>query len=363
MNIAFRADASYKIGSGHVVRGLVLADAFKAQGCNVVFVSRLLDGHLISLIRSRGFEVLILGSGLTNPDNISSSDWLGVSQQDDANETIENLKERVIDILFVDHYSLDTKWETFTRPYVRSIAVIDDLANRNHNCDFLIDHNFRSDNSNSYKDLVPEACKTLLGLQYAILSPEYRDFKKTMSTRTGSITRVLIYFGGTDWQNMTTLALKVLSQDEFYFLEVDVVVGSNYPFLSDLEELISKRPKTNFHQSLSSLASLMSVADLAIGAGGSTMWERMSMGLPALVISLADNQLLACKSLQKEDLIHYLGSYNDMSSDILTKSLRERIYNTEHNSTLSSRISEYVDGFGDLRIVQEILPPSSDLIN
>jgi UDP-2,4-diacetamido-2,4,6-trideoxy-beta-L-altropyranose hydrolase len=363
VNIAFRADASYKMGSGHVVRSLVLADTLKAQGCNVVFVSRLLNGHLISLIRTRGFEVVILGSSLTITDNTTSTDWLGVSQQDDANETIENLKERVIDILFVDHYSLDTKWETFIRPYVDSIVVIDDLANRNHNCDFLIDQNFRSDNFNCYEALVPEACKTLLGLQYAILSPEYRDFRKTMSTRTGSITRVLVYFGGTDWQNMTTLVLKVLSQDEFRFLEVDVVVGSNYPFLLDLEELISGRPKTNLHQSLPNLASLMSVADVAIGAGGTTMWERMSMGLPALVISLADNQLPACKSLQKEDLIHYLGSYNDASDGMLTKYLRERIYNTEQNSDLSSRISEYVDGLGDLRIAQEILPLSSELVN
>lgn len=363
MNIAFRVDASYEMGSGHVVRSLVLADTITAQGCRVVFVCRLLDGHLISLIRSRGFEVVVLGDGSASTKRATSTDWLGVSQQDDAKHTTEALKGRLIDILFVDHYSLDTAWETLIRPHVGSIVVIDDLANRDHNCDFLIDQNFRNDNFSCYEALVPDTCKTLLGLRYAILAPEYRAFRKTMSARNGIINRVLVYFGGTDWQNMTTLALKALSQDEFRFLEVDVVVGSNYPFLSDLKELISRRSKTNLHQSLPNLASLMSFADLAIGAGGTTMWERMSMGLNALVISLADNQLPACESLQKEDLIHYLGSYNDLSVGMLTKYLRQRIANTEQNSDLSSRISEYIDGLGDLRIVQAILPPSAELVH
>ena len=352
MNIAFRADASYKIGSGHVFRCLVLADTFKAQDCNVIFISRLLDGHLIDLIRARGFEVITLGDGVAKNDNTSSIDWLGVSQEGDANETIENLEGRVFDILLVDHYSLDIEWETYIKPYTDSMAVIDDLANRNHNCDFLIDQNFRNENFDCYDSLVPAVCKKLLGLQYAILSPEYEEVRKNSKVRTGIINRVLVYFGGTDWQNMTSLAVKVLSQDEFSFLEVDVVVGSNYPFLLDLEKLISKRPKTNFYQSLPSLARLMSVADIAIGAGGTTLWERMSMGLPAIVISLADNQVRSCESLQKEDLIHYLGNYNDISDSLLTKYLRERICSPEDNYNLSMRISEYVDGFGALRIVQ-----------
>ncbi|MDA9282316.1 UDP-2,4-diacetamido-2,4,6-trideoxy-beta-L-altropyranose hydrolase [Pseudomonadales bacterium] len=363
MNIAFRADASYEMGSGHVVRSLVLADTIAARGCSVVFVCRLLDGHLINLIRGRGFEVVVLGGASTGPKSATSTDWLGVSQQDDADDTIESLRGRLIDIFLVDHYSLDTDWETLIKPHVGSIVVIDDLANRDHNCDFLIDQNFRNDNSSCYEALVPDTCKTMLGLRYAILAPEYRDFRKTMSPRSGTIDKVLVYFGGTDWQNMTIRALKVLSQDEFRFLEVEVVVGSNYPFLSDLQELIAKRPKTNLHQSLPNLANLMSVADLAIGAGGTTMWERMSMGLPALVISLADNQLPACESLQKENLIHYLGGYNDFSDGVLTNCLRQQVANRKQNFDLSYRISQYVDGLGSLRIVQEILPPTADLVN
>ena len=352
MNIAFRVDASYEIGSGHIVRSLVLADTIASRGCSVVFVCRILDGHLISLIRSRGFEVVVLGIRARSTKSATTTDWLGVSQQDDAKHTIENLKDRLIDILFVDHYSLDTEWETLIRPHVDSVVVIDDLANRDHNCDFLIDQNFRNDDFSCYESLIPNTCKTLLGLRYAILAPVYKDLRQAIPTRSGIINRVLVYFGGTDWQNMTTLALKALSQDEFSYLEVDVVVGSNYPFLSDLQKLISKRPKTNFYQSLPSLARLMSVADIAIGAGGTTLWERMSMGLPALVISLADNQLRSCEALQKENLIHYLGNYNDMSEGLLTKYLRERICGPEDNYNLSMRISEYVDGLGALRIVR-----------
>ena len=298
-----------------------------AQGCDIIFISRLLDGNLFNIIRGRGFEVVTLGD-YSKTDNTSDTDWLGVSQKDDAQDTIEKLKGRIVDILFVDHYNLDFKWETLIKPHVGSIAVIDDLADRKHNCDFLIDHNFRNDNSNAY-ELVPSSCKILLGLQFAILSPEYREYRKTISNRTGKIDRVLVYFGGTDWQNMTNLALKVLSQEEFGHLEVDVVIGDNYPFLSDLRQLINKRPKTNLHQSLPNLASLMSSADLAIGGGGTTMWERMSMGLPAVVISLANNQLPACKALQKENLIHYLGTHEEVSDGML-KCAFMNIFSIQH---------------------------------
>lgn len=362
MNIVFRVDASYKIGSGHIFRCLVIADTLKREGCNVVFICRMLQGHLINLIRDRGFEVIVLGLKSSSIDHTNDRDWLGVSQQTDAEETLKNLKDLVIDIVFVDHYSLDTIWETMMKPIARSIVVIDDLANRDHNCDYLIDQNFRYENLNCYDDLVPKSCKKLLGLQYAIMSPEYRNYRKIISKRSGNISRVLIYFGGTDWQDMTSLALRVLSEEEFRFLEVDIVVGSNYPSLKDLKKLITNRPKTTLHQYLPNLANLMSVADLAIGAGGTTMLERISMGLPALVISLAENQLQACKSLQKEGLIHYLGSYTDITNALLSKSLRERIHNPEDNSKLSSKLSAYVDGLGDLRIAHEVLTLSSEMI-
>ena len=351
MNIFFRVDASFQIGSGHIMRSLVLADIFKEQGCNVVFLSRLLDGNLIDLTEKRGFEVRVVGGDEEN-SNTARLDGLSCSQKSDANNTIVNFEGKLIDILFVDHYELSIDWETLIRPYVKKIVVIEDLEKRNHNCDFLINQNFRNYTRNDYKDLVPEACKTLLGPQYAILSPEYRDFRKGISRKIGNIKRVLVYFGGTDWQNMTNLALRVLSQDEFLFLKVDVVVGSNYPFLSDLGELVSSRPKTNLHQSLPNLAKLMSDADIAIGAGGTTTWERMSMGLRALVISLAENQMLTCELLQKEGLIDYLGSYRDISDGLLTKYLKESLRNPEDNYNISNRISKYVDGFGALRIVQ-----------
>lgn len=352
MNIAFRVDASYKIGSGHVIRSLVLADILRTRGCNVVFITRVLDGHLTSLISDRGFETINLGVGTITTDNTTDTDWLGVSQQDDARETILNINERVIDIIFVDHYSLDITWEGLIEPFVKTIAVIDDLANRIHNCSFLIDQNFRNDNLSCYEDLIPENCKTMLGLRYAILSSEYLDYRNKIFLRDGVVKRVLVYFGGTDWQNMTSLAVKTLSKPEFSFLEVDVVIGSNYPFLSDLEKLIDKRPKTKLHQQLPSLAKLMSISDVAIGAGGTSLWERMSMGLPALVVSLAENQVRSCESLQQENLINYLGSYKNLSNDLLSKNLRDMIHNPKDNYKLSMRISEYVDGCGALRIVQ-----------
>ena len=352
MNIAFRSDASFKIGSGHIIRSLVLAETLEARGSNVVFISRLLNGHLIDLIIDRGFEVITLGDEPLIEDNTTNSDWLGVSQQEDAEETIKNIKERTIDIIFVDHYSLDVNWETLIKPFIGSVVVIDDLANRKHDCNFLIDQNFRENASHSYEDLVPNYCRTLLGLEYTILSPEYRDLRDSISAKNGVIKRVLVYFGGTDWQNMTAFTLEVLSQEEFRFLEVDVVIGKNYPFSKNLEKIISNRPKTYLHETLPSLAELMTVADIAIGAGGTTLWERMSMGLPSIVVSLADNQIISCETLQKENLIDYVGDYKNLSIDLLSTYLRNRISSPEDNYELSMKISEYVDGCGALRILQ-----------
>jgi UDP-2,4-diacetamido-2,4,6-trideoxy-beta-L-altropyranose hydrolase len=306
-NIIIRADASVSIGSGHVMRCLTLAEELRDAGAVVSFVSRVHPGNLNGLIRDKGFqcfespEAPAPGSNKQNGQDARSeyASWLGVSQQQDAQETIVALGGTRADWLIVDHYGLDKEWERLMRPHVNKIMVIDDLADRRHDCDLLLDQNFFSDGQKRYDDLVPPPCTKLLGPKYALLRREFREARKNLRERTGEVKRVLVFFGGSDPENITGLAIEVLSDAELLHLQVDVVIGAQNPNREGVQKLVQDRPGTTLHVQTSNMAELMCEADLAIGAGGSTTWERCCMGLPSLIIPIAENQIEIAIGIQE----------------------------------------------------------------
>ncbi|MEI7429422.1 MAG: UDP-2,4-diacetamido-2,4,6-trideoxy-beta-L-altropyranose hydrolase, partial [Betaproteobacteria bacterium] len=278
MSVLIRSDASMKIGSGHLMRCLTLADQLKDMGAAVAFVCRDLPGGMFDLIQERGYLGVRFNMAVGGDGN----------QQDDAVATINaarGLFAESIDWLVVDHYQLDVAWEKILRPHVRKVMVIDDLANRQHACDLLLDQNYES--TERYRDLVPENCNLLLGPKFALLRPEYSEYRKFMKPRNREMQRVLVYFGGSDDQNITGLAIEALSERELRKLDVDVVIGANYQHRERLVSQVNQRPKTIIYGPRLHLADLMAQADLAIGAGGVTNWERMCLGLPSLVIMMS----------------------------------------------------------------------------
>jgi UDP-2,4-diacetamido-2,4,6-trideoxy-beta-L-altropyranose hydrolase len=308
------------------MRCLTLAEELRDVGAVVRFVSRDHPGNLNGLIRDKGFQCFELPPAKEineNPYDTRSeyASWLGVSQQQDGKETIEALRGIRPDWLIVDHYGLDEEWEKLMRPHVNKIMVIDDLADRRHDCDLLLDQNYFINGEKRYDDLVPHSCTKLLGPKYALLRKEFRKARKNLSLRSGEVKRVLVFFGGTDPDNITRLAIEALSNPDLLHLQVDVVIGAQNPNRVAVEKVIQDRPGTSLHIQASNMAQLMSKADLAIGAGGSATWERLYLGLPSIVIPIAKNQIPSAK-----DLCH-VGAIISLRGDeiILANCIKEQV--------------------------------------
>jgi len=305
--IIIRADASTRIGSGHVMRCLTLAEELRDADVEVSFISRVHPGNLNDLIREKGFCCHELPEASAIPSNEQSvqdarseyASWLGVSQQQDARESIEAFAGAQNDWLIVDHYGLDEEWEKLLRPYAVKIMVIDDLADRRHDCDLLLDQNYFIDGEMRYDELVSPACTKLLGPKYALLRKEFREARKNLRKRDGTVKRVLVFLGGADPENITGMVMEALSDPRLLYLQVDVVIGSQNLHRGKIKKLVYSRPQTTLYIQATNMAELMRAADLAIGAGGSTTWERCCMGLASIVLPIAKNQIPIANSIQQ----------------------------------------------------------------
>lgn len=358
MQIAIRADSSARMGSGHLVRCLTLAEELRGRGASIRFISRELSGNFIGRVEAEGHPVLRLPAppGWSDPGGEDYAAWLGVSQQEDARECLQSLDGAPLDWLIVDHYSLDHEWESRLRTVARRIAVIDDLANRRHDCDIIFDQNyFGAATATRYDALVPPACRRLLGPQFALLQPLYRLLRPLIPARNGFVTRVLVFFGGSDLPNDTMRALQALSAPEFAQLAVDVVAGQNHPDRSGLEAWVNRRPGAALYSGLPSLAGLTGRADLAVGGGGSTTWERACLALPAIVVTLADNQRAFSAALAADGYQVLLGRNSAVSVDMWRAALREVIASPARLAELSRRVATLTDGSGSESFAKIIL--------
>ncbi|AFY36531.1 pseudaminic acid biosynthesis-associated protein PseG [[Leptolyngbya] sp. PCC 7376] len=355
MNIVIRVDSSQQIGSGHLIRCRTLAEELRRNGAEVRFICREHSGHISECLSQSAFPVTLLPAP---PKPEKQSDdyqaWLGVSQETDAAETIEALGQIKADWLIVDHYGLDQIWERKLRPYVNKIFVIDDLANRPHDCEGLLDQNENIEGETRYQGLVPEHCFVLVGCRYALLHPEYAEYRKRLKPRTGEVKRIFIFFGGTDADNMTGMAIAALSSPEFTHINLDVVIGMTNSNRRQLEIQANKRGKVSIYGSRPHLADLMAQADLAIGAGGTTTWERCCLGLPTIVISVANNQLSTCKFLDQSRAILYAGLSSHIDALELRKKIREAIEKRSLLLELSFRSSQLIAGLGSSAITQKL---------
>lgn len=361
--IAFRVDASRRIGSGHVMRCLTLADALRAHGAESVFIHRELPGHMAAVIRERGHAVQALPAPDTDPGTLGETDytgWLGVSGECDARETAECLEGAYPDWLVVDHYALDVEWESRVRPSTQRIAVLDDLANRDHDCDLLIDQNYFPAPSARYAGRVPEGGQCLLGPRYALLRPEYLRARRSTGPRQGAPHRILVFYGGSDTENETGRALRVLSRPGFEGLAVDVVVGASNPRAEELQRQAAARPNTSLHAPREHLVDLQSQADLALGAGGITTWERCVLGLPTIVTAVAENQVPTSQALATDGIIGYLGHWREISDDRLAAALNNALSAPEELHAQAARAWRVTDGLGAWRIAEVICPTPRD---
>jgi len=327
-SVAFRVDASTKIGTGHVVRCLTLAKALRERGAKTNFICRAHPGHMADQIKSAGHSLTLLtvdeelDTAACNNQLLKHAIWLGAMWEKDAAETIKCLHNETHNWLVVDHYAIDARWETKVKNTTGiKIMVIDGLGDRAHDCDILLDQTYTPEGVNRWKGLVPPVCNLYIGPQYALLRPEFIKARKKLRKRDGTVRRILVAFGGVDEPNATAVALEAIITLNRRDIFVDVVVGSGY---LHLHGLINRcQPFTNIKLFIqpTNIAELMASADLAIGGGGMMMWERCALGLPSLIIATAHNQILPARELSSLGATDYLGSLDqvDIKSVLIDK--------------------------------------------
>lgn len=353
MNVVIRTDASVEIGSGHVMRCLTLAKQLKRHNINVTFICREFEGNYIHFLKGSGFDVINLP--LLN-DNRSID-----ALKNDACETIKRVKEiDSVDLLIVDHYSLDENWEKALRPYVKKVMVIDDLANRKHDCDLLLDQNYYENLHTRYEQLVPAHCTMLLGPKYVLLRDEF--FNVHPRVRDGSIEQILIFFGSSDPTGETIKALRAIEQLNDDRLKVDVIVGASNPRCEEIEKMCQNMSSVTFHFQVNNMAMLIQRADLAIGAGGAITWERAVLGLPTLTVTIAENQLETTKLLHHIGATIYVGKSENISVAMLTQNIEQLLNDKQLMKQLSKR-SEQIVNIDDVKkypVVKAILTMIGD---
>ncbi len=360
------------IGSGHVIRCRTLARALHKRGAEVLFICRRQTGDLIALLEKE-FPVLALPEQvLSSCDELEGRDlyeaWLGCNQNQDAEDCLKALSAKGVDSadwLVVDHYGIDATWESQVKGKLNNesicrVLVIDDLANRTHQAELLLDQNFFGGSTDKrYKNLVPAQCRQLLGPHYALLGPEYAQLRPLIPIRT-QLKRVLVFFGGVDSANLTSLTLEALAEKELEHLAVDVVLGRQSLHHQTVSGLAAQRPNTTLHDPQPSLAGLIARADLAIGAGGATTWERACLKLPSLVVTIAENQKPFAKSLADAGHLELLGDSATVSAETIHSALLAQVKDRVRSSHDSG--GDLTDGHGTSRITLAMLGPKEPII-
>jgi len=355
--IAFRADASVDIGLGHVMRCLTLASVLQENGARCHFLCRDLPGHLAATIRARGVECHLLPAADAPEDDgtTAHSRWLGVSSKRDAAQSREVLDRLSPDWLVVDHYALDATWERATRPDGARLLVVDDLANRPHECEILLDQNLGRD-ARDYTGLVEDRCALLIGPTYALLRPEFAAHRAASLARRKAhrLAHILVSLGGVDRDDVTsrvldTLAACPLPADS----RITVVLGPSAPAREPVARRAAQMPvPTKLCIGADNMAAMMTEADLAIGAGGSTSWERCCQGLPTLLAVLAENQAPAAKALAEAGAAIRFGDASDP-----VKGLADAMQvasDPDSLAAMAGRAAGLVDGLGANRVMTEM---------
>ena len=363
--IVFRTDASARIGGGHVARCMALGQALASRGAEVHLISRNLpprmrellvegtDTKLHELPEPCGAAAALRDEG----EPLGHAHWLPVTQKADAVQTIEILRGLApVEWLVVDHYALDARWEGEIAPHADAILAFDDLGDRDHCCDALLDQNFFLDAEARYAGRVPAHAELMLGPRYAPLRPEFAEARGRVRERTGELARIFVCFGGFDGAKQTERALDAIDAAGLEGVAVDIVTGSDHPHHREIAERCAACPGYRLHTDTANVAELMLPADLAIGASGIMNWERAALGVPAIITTVAENQEPVARDLAADRVSIYLGDAHAWRSETLTALLRGLQGAPSLLRALAARTASLTDGDGARRVAARLLP-------
>jgi len=357
MKVAFRVDVSVDMGVGHLMRCVTLANALRQIGAQIIFIS---DDRL-GIVTRHVPEIDYHQLEITDPKGVNKkeegslySDWLRLGWHEDAKQTKQFLADWQADWLVVDHYAIDRRWHRVQKQVVHRILVIDDLADRKHECHLLLDQTFGR-KSDAYIGLVPKDCKLLLGSQYALLRPEFfnlRDKSLQKRKHQTEINNVLIFMGGTDSKNLTEVALNAIEKIPWPVKKpsVSIVLSSKAPYLERIQEISDQSScAVTIYVDCRNMAKLMLDADVAIGAGGTASWERCALGLPAFVIAFVANQK------QVVDMLEVVGAVKQWERSVgLVDLLLDLSTSPNLLQDMASKASSITDATGTCYLVNQM---------
>jgi len=362
MKVVIRADASLQIGTGHVMRCLTLAEALKEKGARVKFICREHEGNLIDFIQGKDFKVhtlsmiendseVLRATSPTSEDILNHAHWLGATQQQDADECRAILKKISPDWLIVDHYAIDETWQMELQGAYKKLMVIDDLADRRHQCNLLLDQTYGRQ-LQDYQKLVPDSCQMLLGSHYALLRPEFAQWREYSLKRRENpeFKKLLITMGGVDQNNVTGQVLGKLGDCDLPLdMEITIIMGGTAPHLESVQQQAKTLPyKIEVKSGVSNMAEIMANADFAIGASGATTWERCCLGLPSIQILLAYNQKVIAEKIKMAGAALSLGVEH-------LEQMYEQINNLNNRtSELSINSAKVANGNGVIEVLRHL---------
>lgn len=337
MKIIFRVDASVNIGAGHVLRCLVLARELRSKGCNIIFSCIKYEGNLIQKIIENGFSIIEANE---NNDPIQFKRILK------KNEIIPNW-------IIIDSYDIGLEYESSLRDGMTRIMIIDDLLNRKHECDLFLDQNY-GEKPKSYNRCTNTDCRMLLGPKYALIREQFRNVKTRKRGHDNQV-KLFVFMGGSDSTNETVkvlLALQKYKGKKNIF--ANVIIGSINPRREEIKQISRRMKNIKLSIDVSDMAALMNGADLAIGAGGTANWERISLGIPSIVIITAENQKYFNEELYRDGYLLKLYDHNEITSEKIAEDLSYIIGSVDLKGQ-SKNISNLVDGLGAVRVAEALL--------
>lgn len=358
LNIAFRVDSSYQMGIGHVMRCLTLAKMLKQTGnVRILFFCRSTEGNINQVILDAGFELVEMQAPRADVCGaLFHSSWLGATQQEDACELLALAKAQGIrrfDHLIVDHYAIDNRWQQMLRAVSRKIMVIDDLGDREHDCDILLDQTFNCQ-EDKYRQQVPAHCRLLLGTEFALLRAEFQRNADAIRQRRAraDIRHVLVMFGGSDQENLSLKTLQILARRS-ELETISVIMGGSSLHYETVMNYCQDKPRLHCYHAPDHIAELMLSADLAVGAAGTTAWERCACGLPSVAVIQAENQRQISHELAR------VGVMTCLEIDEMTAGIELHIDDWQndkvHYAEAVNRCLTICDGQGSARVAAHLL--------
>lgn len=331
-----RVDAGPVIGLGHLSRCLTLASSLTARHIQVSFVCSRSEPRYYALLDAQGFR----------------THWIEQTDEaNDASQTLAAIATEAPSAFVVDHYALGLAWERLVSETGRPRVVIDDTAERRHECEILVDPNLHPEPTPYAGKVLPET-QLLLGPDFALIKPIYRRVARVRG-QTVSQPRIIVYFGGTDPYGLAPLTAEALSQQQFAHTRVDLVLPP-LTYKADVQQLREQFPTCNFIEGGANLVDLVDAAELAIGAGGVATWERLCAGLPSLLTAVADNQVVSSRRLGHLQVADYLGPADAISAQLLAERTLTLLRSSRRREAMSRAGMSLVDGLGSERVADMI---------